>query len=131
MEKRIGYFPRQPRFPILLDTGTELLAFRTAAECEAGLPLLALAGDPRPVIDARAESFAFYPDLDTVAPMIVIRDSTKAEIVALYHTRKRPDAPAYTRSLASRKLADVISDIVDLVRPKRGATRVRPSGTRP
>lgn len=40
MDEPIGYFLRKPRFPVLLDTGTELLAFLTAAECETRLPAL-------------------------------------------------------------------------------------------
>ena len=104
-----------PQFPLLLDTGIELIALRSADDCEARLPLLALTGDPRPVIDAEAEGFAFYPDLETITPLTLKKDWTKAEIVALYDARKRPGAPAYTRSLPNRRLADVVSDIVALV----------------
>ena len=125
MEKRIKYFIRRPRFPLLLDTGIELIALHSADECEARLPPLALTGDPRPVIDARVEGFAFYPDLGTITPLTLDRDWTKAEIVALYHARKSPDAPAYTRSLSARKLVDVVSDIVALVTADR-ATHVPP-----
>jgi heme-degrading monooxygenase HmoA len=131
MERRIGYFLRKPRFPVLLDTGTELLALRTAAECQKRVPLLGLAGDPRPVVDAHARGFAFYPDREMITPMILKREWTKAEIVALYHARKRPDAPAYTRSLANRKLEEVVPDIVDLLRAKPAATRAaRPKASR-
>lgn len=115
MEERISYFFRAPRFPLLLDTGVELIALCSADECESRLPLLALTGDPRPVIDARAEGFAFYPDLETITPLTLKKSWTKAEIVALYDARKRPGAPAYTRSLPNRKLAEVVSDIVALV----------------
>ena len=124
MEGRINYFFRMPRFPLLLDTGSELLALHSAAECEARLPPLALTGDPRPVIDARAEGFAFYPDFETITPLTVKKDWTKAEIVALYHARKRPGAPTYTRSLPARKLVDVVSDIVALVTADRTTTHV-------
>ena len=115
MEERISYFFRTPRFPLLLDTGIDLIALHSAHECESRLPLLALTGDPRPVIDARAEGFAFYPDLETITPLTLKKDWTKAEIVALYDARKRPGAPAYTRSLPNRKLAEVVSDIVALL----------------
>ena len=115
MEERIKYVFRMPRFLLLLDAGTELIALHSAAECEARLPPLALTGDPRPVIDALAEGFAFYPDLETITPLTLEKDWTKAEIVALYHARKCPSAPTYTRSLSARKLADVVSDIVALV----------------
>jgi hypothetical protein len=115
MEERIRYFFRMPRFPLLLDTGNELLALRSPDECEARLPPLALTGPPLPVIDAEAEGFAFYPDLGTITPLTLKKDWTKAEIVALYHARKRPGAPAYVRSLPNRKLSAVVSDIVALV----------------
>jgi hypothetical protein len=112
-----------PRFPLLLDTGTELIALHGPEECEARLPPLALTGQPRPVIDARAEGFGFYPDLEAITPLTIKKDWTKAEIVALYHERKRSDAPAYTRSLPNRKLTDVVSDIVALVTTDRAASR--------
>jgi hypothetical protein len=106
MEERIKYSWRMPRFPLLLDTGIELIALHSA---------LALTGHPRPVIDAQAEGFAFYPELETITPLTLKKDWTKAEIIALYDARKLSDAPAYTRSLPNRKLTDVVSDIVALV----------------
>jgi hypothetical protein len=93
----------------------ELVALHSVDDCEARLPPLALTGGPRPVIDARAEGFAFYPDLEAITPLTLKKDWTKAEIVALYGARKRAGAPAYTRSLPNRKLSDVVSDIVALV----------------
>jgi hypothetical protein len=107
MKERISYFFRMPRFPLLLDTGNELLEVR--------LPLVSVPDSPRPVIDAEAEGFAFYPEVGTITPLTMKKDWTKAEIVALYHARKRPEAPAYTRSLPARKLSAVVSDIVALV----------------
>lgn len=115
MEERIKYFWRMPRFPLLLDTGIELIAVSSAEDCEAHLPRLALSGAPRHVIDAQAEGFAFYPDLETITPLTQKKDWKKAEVIALYEARKRPGAPAYTRSLPNRKLTDVVSDIVTLV----------------
>jgi hypothetical protein len=127
MENRITYIFRMPRFPLLLDTGIELIALHSAAECEARLPALALTGrDPLPVIDAEVEGFAFYPDLEAITPLTFKKDWTKAEIVALYHARKRPGAPMYTRSLPNRKLTAVVSDIVALVTAERATTQVPP-----
>lgn len=126
MEERIRYFFRMPRFPLLLDTGTELIALHGAEECEARLPSLALTGKPRPVIDALAKGFAFYPDLETITPLTLKKDWTKSEIVALYDARKSPGAPAYTRSLPNRKLAVVVADIVSLVTANQAATGIPP-----
>lgn len=122
MEDRIRYFFRMPRFPLLLDTGTELISLSSADECEIRLPALALTGEPRTVIDARAEGFAFYPDLETITPLTLKKDWTKAEIIALYHARKSSGAPTYSRSLANRKLPAVVSDIVSLITADRAAT---------
>jgi hypothetical protein len=122
MEERISYQFRMPRFPLLLDTGSELLALSSTDECEARLPLLGLRGPPRPVIDAEAEGFAFYPDLETITPLTLKKDWKKAEVVALYEARKRSGAQAYTRSLANRRLAAVVSDIVTLVRAEFSGT---------
>ena len=124
MEERIRYIFRKPRFPLLLDTGIKLLALRSTKECEARLPPLALTGAPRPVIDAAAEGFAFYPDLGAITPLTLKKDWTKAEVVALYHARKHPSAPVYTRSLSSRKLSAVVSDIVALIMADRPANHV-------
>lgn len=123
MEKRIKYFFRKPRFPLLLDTGTELIALRSAAECEATLPSLGLTGDPRPVIDAQAEGFAYHPEQETISPLTLKKAWTKSEIVALHNARKRPGAPAYTRSLAANKLTAVVADIIALVRAERAAAQ--------
>ncbi len=122
MERRISYQFRMPRFPLLLDTGSELIALGSKRECEALLPLLGLTGLPRSVIDAEAEGFAFYPDLETITPLTLKKDWKKAEVVALYEARKRSGAPAYTRSLANRRLAAVVSDIVALVRAEFSGT---------
>ena len=115
MEERISYQFRVPRFPLLLDTGSELLAFGSADECEARLPLLGLTGSPRPVIDAKAKGFAFYPELETITPLTLKKNWKKAEVVALYEARKPCGAPVYKRSLANRRLGAVVTDIVALV----------------
>jgi hypothetical protein len=126
MEERIRYFFRMPRFPLLLDTGAELIALHSVEECEARLPPLALTGDPRTLVDARAEGFAFYPELETITPLTLKKDWSKAEIIALYHARKGPGAPAYTRSLPNRRLGDVVSDVVALVTADDPARREHP-----
>ena len=110
------YFWRMPAFPILLDTGTELIVLRGDAECDARLAALSLSGRaPLPVIDATVEGFAYYPDLGTITPLTVKKHWTKAEIIALYDARRGPGTPAYTRSLPNRTLAAVVSDIARLL----------------
>ena len=111
----MNFFFRMPKFPILLDTGTELIALHTAAECEVRLPALPLAGEgPRPVIDATAEGFAFYPHLETITPLTMKKNWTKAEIISLYNARRHPGAPAYAPSLSARRLTAVVADVVRL-----------------
>jgi hypothetical protein len=113
------FFFRKPVFPVIVDTGTELIVLRTAREGDC-LAQLAAPGDrPLDVIDARVEGFAYYPRHDTISPVTLKKHWKKAEIIALYNARKRDDAPPYAPNLATRKLAQVLADIVDLVRPRR------------
>jgi hypothetical protein len=122
----LKFILRKPVFPILIDTGTELVVLRTAAEGERRL-----AGRVDPdagflaVIDARVEGFAYHPGRDTLSPLALKKVWTKAEIVALYNARKSPDAPAYAPTLATRKLAQVFADVVKLLRPPRGGSAPR------
>lgn len=120
------FFLRKPVFPLLIDTGTELVVLRTAAEAERRL-----AGRVDPgagfldVIDARVEGFSYHPGRDILSPLALKKVWTKAEIIALYDTRKPPGSPAYAPNLATRKLAQVFADVVDLLRPRRGSSTPR------
>jgi hypothetical protein len=110
------YVFRMPSFPLLLDTGTALLALRTEEECEIRVAALSLSGHaPLPVIDATAEGFAYYPNLGMITPLTMKKDWRKAEIIALYNERKPPGAPTYARSLANRRLEAVVADIAGLL----------------
>jgi hypothetical protein len=113
------FFFRKPVFPILVDTVTELIVLRKASE-GARLARLAEPGArPLDAIDSRVEGFAYYPEHDMISPLTMKKDWRKAEIIALYNARKAADAPPYAPNLASRKLAQVFADVVDLVRPLR------------
>jgi hypothetical protein len=113
------FFLRRPVFPILVDTGTDLIVLRTAREGER----LARLAEPNTrslyVIDARAEGFAYYPQHHVITPLTVKKVWRKAEIIALYNARNAIDVPPYAPNLATRKLAQVFADVVDLVRPRR------------
>jgi hypothetical protein len=113
------FFFRKPVFPVLVDTGTELIVLRTAREGDRLAQLAAPGDKPLDVIDAEVEGFAYHPDHDTLSPLTLKKDWKKAEIIALYNARKAADAPPYAPNLATRKLAQVLADVVDLVRPRR------------
>lgn len=120
------FFLRRPVFPLLIDTGTELVALRTAAEAERRLAgrVDTDAGFLN-VIDARVKGFSYHAGRDRLSPLALKRVWTKAEIVALYNTRKPPESPAYAPNLATRKLAQVFAEVVDLLRPRRGSSPPR------
>jgi hypothetical protein len=61
----------------------------------------------------------------TISPLTMKKAWTKAEIIALYNARKPPGAPPYAPTLATRKLAQVFADVVDLLRPRRAAPQPR------
>ncbi len=123
----MDFFLRKPVFPVLVDTGTELVVLRTPAEGDRLLPPRAAPGITQmDVIDARIEGFAYVPDYHTVSPLTIKKSWTKAEIIALYNARKPACAPPYAPNIATRKLAQVFADVVDLLRPPRGASAPRP-----
>ena len=72
------------------------------------------------------EGFSYVPEYHTVSPLTMKKAWTKDEIIALYNARKPVDAPPYAPSLATRKLAQVFADVVDLLRPPRGSRTPRP-----
>ncbi len=117
---------RRPVFPILVDTGKELVVLRTAAEGERRLAGLAKAGaKPMDVIDARVEGFAYYPEHNVITPLTTKKVWHKAEIIDLNNARKHPDAPVYAPAVAARKLAGVLGDVMNLVRPRRAGRAAR------
>jgi hypothetical protein len=113
------FFFRKPVFPILVDTGTELVVLRTAGEGSRLARLVEPGARPLDVIDARVEGFAYYPQHDIITPLAMKKNWRKAEIITLYNRRKAAGTPSYTPSLASRKLAQVFADVVERVRPHR------------
>ena len=119
------FFFRKPVFPILVDTGTELIVLRRAGEGDRLARLVGPDAEPLDVIDSRVEGFAYHPEHDIISPLTMKKDWRKAEIIALYNARKPADAPPYAPNLASRKLVQVFADVVDLVRPTRAARGAR------
>jgi hypothetical protein len=122
----MDFFWRKPVFPVLVDTGTELIVLRTAAEGDRLLRGPATAGAGKmDVIDAKVEGFCYVPEHHTISPLTMKKAWTKAGIIALYNARKPIDAPPYTPNLATRKLAQVLADVMDLLRPRRGSPSLR------
>jgi hypothetical protein len=122
----MNFFWRKPAFPVLVDTGTELIVLRTAAEGDRLLSGLPKDGTPNlDVIDAKVEGFCYVPQHHTISPLTMKKSWTKAEIIALYNARKPADAPPYAPTLATRRLPQVFADVVDLLRPRRGSSAPR------
>ena len=113
----MNFLLRKPRFPAIVDTGTELLGIRSWTECQKRLERFTSADkQPKPVIDASAEGFAFYPDMSVVSPLALKKRWNKSEIIALYNERKSANAPRYDpKSLSNKPLPRVVADIVYLL----------------
>lgn len=119
------FFFRKPVFPILVDTGTELIVLRKGSEGDRLTRRVEPGAGPLDVIDSRVEGFAYHPEHDIISPLTLKKDWRKAEIIALYNARKPADAPPYAPNLASRKLVQVFADVVGLVRPTRAGRSTR------
>lgn len=117
----IRFWPRKPRFPVIIDTGVELVGVKTGAECSR---LVARVGVSQkdtstPVIDATAEGFGFYPQLMTVSALTMKKRWTKSEIIDLYNSRRKPWAPEYrATSLGNKRVRRVVAEIVEILRLK-------------
>ena len=115
----LRYWPRRPRFPIIVDTGRGLVGALSGAECTKRVARLGPFNDDSsmPVIDSTAEGFGFYPKMLLISPLTTKKHWTKAEVIALYNERKKPGAPEYQpRSLSNRGFDRVVSEVVQLLR---------------
>lgn len=112
------FFFRKPVFPILVDTGRELIVLRKTGEGDCLARRVGPDAAALDAIDSRVVGFAYHPSHDIISPLTLKKSWKKAEIIALYNARKAADAPPYAPNLASRKLAQVLADVVDLVRPR-------------
>jgi hypothetical protein len=115
----IRFWPRKPRFPVIIDTGFELVGANTGAECSKRLARARIAnGDQsRAVIDVTAEGFGFYPEMMVITPMTIKKRWKKTEIIELYNSRRKPGAPEYpSTSLGNKPVERVVSEIVYLLK---------------
>ena len=115
----IRFWPRKPRFPVIVDTGSELIGATTGAECSKRLARAKIANGEKStaVIDVTAEGFGFYPELMVITPMTVKKKWKKTEIIELYNMRRKPGAPGYpSTSLGSKSVERVVSEIVYLLK---------------
>ena len=115
----LRYWPRRPRFPIIVDTGRGLVGALSGAECARRVARLGPFDDDNsmPVIDSTSEGFGFYPKMLLISPLTTKKRWTKAEVIALYNERKKAGTPVYQpRSLSNWGFDRVISDVVQLLR---------------
>jgi len=70
-----------------------------------------------PVVDSTSEGYGFYPRMMLISPLTTKKRWTKAEVIALYNDRKKPDAPNYEPgSLSNRGFDRVVHEVVHLLR---------------
>ncbi len=115
----IRYWPRMPRFPIIVDTGRGLVGALSGAECAKRIARLGPfeSDASMPVVDATPEGFGFYPKMMVISPLVTKKRWTKAEVITLYNDRKKPDAPEYRPvSLSNRGFDRVVHELVQLLR---------------
>ena len=114
----IRFRPRKPRFPVIIDTGIELIGANTGAECSKQLARAKIVNREKStaVIDATAEGFGFYPEMMLISPMTIKKRWKKSEIIALYNSRRKPEATEYpSTSLGNKSTERVVSEIVHLL----------------
>ncbi len=115
----LRYWPRRPRFPIIVDTGRGLIGAVSGSDCSKRIARFGPFTDDKAmsVIDSTAEGFGFYPKMLLITPLTVKKRWKKAEVVELYNARKKPDAPEYKpRSLSNREFGRVVLEVVQLLR---------------
>jgi len=113
------FWPRKPRFPVIIDTGFELVGAITGAECSKRLARAKIVEEEQSkvVIDVTAEGFGFYPKMMVITPMTIKKRWKKSEIIELYNSRRSPGAPEYpSTSLGNKSVERVVSEIVYLLR---------------
>jgi len=103
---------------VIVDTGREVFAARTGAECSK---LIERAAIPEgkiaiPVIDASAEGFAYHPNSKVVSALSVKKRRSKSEIIEVYNSRRPPSRPEYVPGSVSNKSVErIVFEIVDLL----------------
>ena len=115
----LRYWPRRPRFPIIVDTGRGLVGASSGTDCAKRIARLGPFDDDAamPVIDSTSEGFGFYPKMLLITPLTTKKRWTKAEVVALYNDRKKVYAPEYRPgSLSNKGFERVVSEMVQLLR---------------
>jgi hypothetical protein len=102
----MNYVFRLPKFPVILDAGSELIHAKTKGELSKRVSKIVFADeDARQIIDATADGFSLYPKTMIVAPSIAKRRWTKSQIIELYNSKRRPGAPELlATSLGNRSL---------------------------
>jgi len=115
----VRYWPRRPRFPIIVDTGRGLIGAVSGSDCAKRIGRLGPfeSDDLMPVVDSTSEGFGFYPRMMLISPLTTKKRWTKAEVIALYNGRKKSEAPEYRpRSLSNRGFDRVVHELAELLR---------------
>jgi hypothetical protein len=110
---------RRPRFPIICQIGTGLVAGDNLQQFERRLKKVDLtAADSFSIVDARGEGWALHPDLSAISPLTIDRTWTKARVVEMFNrsaNAQRAGLQYPQRSLANRRLDVVIREVAKLL----------------
>lgn len=109
---------RTPQFPVIVFTGTQILASKTAAEL-SGLLLSLPRQSSLPhtkIIDPSGEDFWFNSQPAVLAPGFAFKKLTKKKIIDLYNSTRETGLEAYTvGSLSNKRLTQIVTEICDLL----------------
>lgn len=113
----MNFLFRLPKFPVIVDTGDQLIVARTKAQLGSKLSKIErLDSRTADIIDAKAEGYSLYVEKMFVAPNIAARKWTKAKMIDLYNTRRGEGAPELrATSLGNRSLEQIVGEISDLL----------------
>ena len=116
--KTLSVMFRKPQFPVIVFTGTQILAAKTAAKL-SGLLLSLPRRSSLPhtkIIDPSGEEFWFYSQPAVLAPGFKFKRWTKKQIIDLYNSTRETSLKAYTLgSLSNKRLKQIVTEICGLL----------------
>ena len=114
----VQYQFRTPKFPLLLASDTIVVGAKDDHDVKEWIKNLSFQDkESYPVVDAKAEGWAYYPEFSVITPFTIDKRWTKKEIIDFYNDsiNSKGNAEAYiARSLSSKKISVIIEEIVQL-----------------
>ena len=118
MRRPLTFTLRKPRFPILVDTGKQLLCYTSPRQCAKLIRADCFSNlEPRPIIDISGEGHAIYPEFMAISPLTTKKRWTKKELITLYNSRRSGSREEFApRSLGNKRFDVLFQEIVELVK---------------